>query len=321
LKKLLIIFLCLTFGFIAAKAQTEAVSGNLRHEFQFSNANDAYLWKSTDRYYTNGLRLDYRRTLDASKGLGKLLSEAGLDPQNFLVGMKLGQDIYTPRSTIWVRTKNYDRPYAGWLFTGGYLNYNISKSALMHFDMEVGVTGEWSKAKELQQLWHKAFQFDEPLGWDHQISNRVGTNILIRFTKEILYTRNFSLLTESMAQTGCMFRSLSQDATIRIGKLNRLSNSSYRNLKLLDKQHKREWFLFAGLGARYSFHNTFIEGSRSRDEFTTTKGMIPFKVITSYGINYAFPRCNISYSVTELSPEVVGGLRHRFGLVAFNYRF
>jgi lipid A 3-O-deacylase len=289
-------------------------------EVNISTSNDAYTWKMSDRYYTNGIRIDYRSTLSNVKGVGKALSKIGINAERSIAGVKLGQDIYTPRSTIW-KPKSFDRPYAGWLFGGVNVNNSINKSTILEIDFEAGVTGEWAKAREVQLVWHELFNFEEAKNWDLQIKNSFGTNLTIGLSKEIIYKRYISLITETYGQGGTIFNNVSQSGTIRLGKIQRLGYSVYKGVGLLQPRTKGEFFIFAGIGARYNFYNALIEGNIFNNEITTTKGAIPLTTSMRWGMNYGTNKFNFLFTIYNLSPEVVNGINHQYATISTIFRF
>ncbi|WP_448635662.1 lipid A-modifier LpxR family protein [Pedobacter panaciterrae] len=59
--KSILLFSILSILTFSASAQT------FKNEFGFKSDNDSYLAQGSDRYYTNGLFINYRRAMDQSK--------------------------------------------------------------------------------------------------------------------------------------------------------------------------------------------------------------------------------------------------------------
>src|SRR3982751_4289815 len=101
--KLFALSLCLFAG-----ANTFAQSRS--QEMGFQSDNDSFLGQGSDRYYTNGFFINYRRAADASKL-----------PQNManaVFGLELGQKIFNAQSGRLPSAEYVDRPIAGYLYLG-----------------------------------------------------------------------------------------------------------------------------------------------------------------------------------------------------------
>ncbi|MDX1529545.1 MAG: lipid A deacylase LpxR family protein, partial [Gammaproteobacteria bacterium] len=89
----------------------------------------------------------------------------------------LGQSIYTPQDTERSDLITDDRPYAGWLYLGlGF--HSKTESRLDTIEVQLGVVGELSLAKQTQILVHKARDIPTPNGWQHQLENEPGINLI-----------------------------------------------------------------------------------------------------------------------------------------------
>jgi hypothetical protein len=90
---------------------------------------------------------------------------------------EIGQQFYTPDDISVSTLIPNDRPYAGWLYIGGSwrsTTYRTMVSTHMYF----GTTGKWSLAKPVQTIWHDLVGATKPMGWSHQIDNRVGVALV-----------------------------------------------------------------------------------------------------------------------------------------------
>ena len=117
----------------------------------------------SDRYYTNGLKIQYTRHLETSSNAGcaKFASFA------------VGQGMFVPQTIEDPTPPLDDRPYAGWL----YLNaacHAVTENTLDTFAVTLGCIGRYSYAQDVQSLWHNAWGFKRPKGWDNQLDNEVG---------------------------------------------------------------------------------------------------------------------------------------------------
>lgn len=142
----------------------------------------------TDKNYTNALRLVIDRNYNTWQRLRRLpwlrwipnhkdCSELvpGDPPTTKCVSstFEIGQQFYTPDDISVATLIPTDRPYAGWLYTGGSWRSTTLRS-LVSTQMYFGTTGRWSLAKPVQTTWHDLVNAQKPLGWANQIGNRVG---------------------------------------------------------------------------------------------------------------------------------------------------
>ena len=186
------------------KPDAEAKAIMTRGVYSFAWENDASGGdhKDSDRYYTNGLKAAWvsptlrKRNYDCASqselfawvdGFNDLMllrRISGDDPdaikRNIVIG--LGQSMYTPSGTRRDRpelTRN-DRPYAGWLYLSYGLNARIdanttqASDTLHALELNVGMVGPASHAKQLQSWWH-VHVLDIPIfrGWG--TAGNVGT--------------------------------------------------------------------------------------------------------------------------------------------------
>ena len=195
------------------KPDAEAKAIMTRGVYSFAWENDAFGGdhKDSDRYYTNGLKAAWvsptlrKRNYDCASqselfawvdGFNDLMllrRISGDDPdaikRNIVIG--LGQSMYTPSGTRRDRpelTRN-DRPYAGWLYLSYGLNARIdanttqASDTLHALELNVGMVGPASHAKQLQSWWH-VHVLDIPIfrGWDNQLHNEPG--ILLAYERK-----------------------------------------------------------------------------------------------------------------------------------------
>lgn len=138
----------------------------------------------TDEHYTNGAKLSWmtpdltdwgqrgwrRGFLDALPFVNRPETE-----KNF--GFSFGQAIYTPHNTDVTVPDPTDRPYAGW----SYLELSFISKDTRRADIvsiQAGVVGSNSRAEQTQKTVHRILGNDIPQGWDHQLRNEPGLNLV-----------------------------------------------------------------------------------------------------------------------------------------------
>ena len=138
----------------------------------------------TDENYTNGAKISWL-SADLS-AWGRTGWQHGLltslpfvnqaDTQkNF--GISLGQQIYTPTDTVLVNPDPSDRPYAGWsYFELSFISKNSSRADIV--SIQLGILGPSSWAEKTQRTVHDAIGADTPSGWDYQLGDEPGINLI-----------------------------------------------------------------------------------------------------------------------------------------------
>jgi hypothetical protein len=155
--------------------------------------NDKY-FAGTDRNDTNGFKLsaltkDLKRYDDSRLPAPVRFVGGFLEQQaQSKVGISLGQNIYTPSDVETTDLQPDDRPYAAWLYLGAsYHNYRVDevtdadlfeRDRLDVFEINIGMVGEWALGEEVQNFVHSILNIAESQGWDNQINNEPGINLI-----------------------------------------------------------------------------------------------------------------------------------------------
>ncbi|MEL6364970.1 MAG: lipid A deacylase LpxR family protein [Pseudomonadota bacterium] len=182
--------------------------------FAFVFENDAIA--GTDRNYTNGFRASYMgaprlrrfRPYDVANtvsdaGVGPVTLDNAIDiiptrdkietPRERVYvrrGFHFGQSIFTPRDIERAVPDREDRPYAGWLYGG--VTYVVERRrnervVLDTFQANLGMVGPSAFGDEVQNQFHRWIGDDPANGWDFQLDNEPGL--------ELLYERRIQLWT------------------------------------------------------------------------------------------------------------------------------
>jgi lipid A 3-O-deacylase len=138
-----------------------------------------------DRHYTNGATLSYLtgplksdniliapiRLLGNSNFLFDRPSSSTDERFEWLV---LGQSIFTPQDHNARNPSTNDRPYAGWLYTGGTFIQNNDNKVLTSLNFQLGVVGPSALGHQTQNTYHSLFGQSGARGWRHQLSDQFG---------------------------------------------------------------------------------------------------------------------------------------------------
>jgi len=209
----------------------------------------------TDRYYTTGNFIVLRIRDDNPE-------ETEINRQN---AFYLSQEIYTPSDLEETDYTKFDRPYAGFLGFF-YQNTVASENWLFDFKTSFGVTGPWSGAEGLQNLFHETATEDSRTAtWQEQIKNGITINFYINYVREWKLATNpfsvyFALSPEVALGSKDVF--LQQDVVFYFGKRNPMNRSTaYNQIGEL----KNELFFATRFGYRYVIHDTMLEGNLIKD--------------------------------------------------------
>lgn len=175
------------FGCLAP-AGTALAQEQAPGEVRFYEENDYFnpFTERTDRYYTQGLRVEWlapSRRADANflPGIShaawcSLICGAGWRQGGVNTGYAIGQDIYTPREIRIARPQPDDRPWAGLLYGSriariSYAEPKLGAERQDRIELSLGIVGPASLARQAQSGWHHIIQVDQPRGWANQLRN------------------------------------------------------------------------------------------------------------------------------------------------------
>jgi len=177
----------------------------------------------TDDAYTNGTRFDYfyRPKLQPRNPVDRLLPKAGLHAVN-IYGWGMMQQMYTPSDITDSAYQPHDYPWSGALFfTHTLYSSNPEKKYDLRTELDLGVIGPASLARQLQTGFHRLIHYFKPRGWSHQYPNDVLANIDV--TAEHRLAGNGSAIEwigGGTLSAGTMINSITVYPLLRIGRLN-----------------------------------------------------------------------------------------------------
>ncbi|MGD0017318.1 MAG: lipid A deacylase LpxR family protein [Verrucomicrobiia bacterium] len=276
-----------TFLLSAGTASYAAVDQPQDAIFAFTEENDTFgnpPGPHQDRHYTQGLEFTYRAGDNDFRNATATLSAAiptfAIDPSAADLGFVFGQNMYTPTD---LRLKNpdpHDRPYAGWLYGGVFLQRRGvttgSIPVLENFEANVGIIGPGSLAGTIQTSFHTSIGATVPQGWGHQLKTEPGLDLkyarLWRLSMSPESARYCDLIPYVGGSVGNILIAGNIGTTVRIGW--DLPNDF--GVPLIDSPYNVNGGLTADAPAfsAYGFgrvegraigHNIFLDGSSFRD--------------------------------------------------------
>ncbi|MCU0448025.1 MAG: lipid A deacylase LpxR family protein [Microscillaceae bacterium] len=269
-----IILNCLVINILAQKKDKYRAS-----EIGFKNDNDVYLFVGQDRYYTNGLQVFYRRLLNP------------LTPDRKIVlTFEIGQSIYNPQSAYIRNVNRIDRPFAGWLYAGGYGQMMLRPHSFVKLGGQYGVLGPDSRAEAVQKWYHRTFGFDAPVGWQYQIPNATGYTI--RTQSMYALDKAHKILLNTSLSMGNVFQNLTMATMFRWGKVAHLSESVVADNRVfgLGQAPPLELFFFIQPSLHFTFLDATMQGGANNAPFEFAREPRIWGLGTSLGLMRAGKR-------------------------------
>jgi lipid A 3-O-deacylase len=313
--KSILLFSILSILTFSASAQT------FKNEFGFKSDNDSYLAQGSDRYYTNGLFINYRRAMDQSK------LKNGLEKKTYEISA--GQKMYNPISGYAPDPEKQDRPFAGYLYVGGALSWFHSNESVLKTSIEIGTTGPNSLAEDGQELLHNTVGFYELDGWQYQIRNEMAVNLSAQYTKLLHRASNNALdfSFDGYANVGTTFSGAGAGILFRAGGINQLFNSAYTNAVIGNNAKtkalvKREIFFYAKPQLNFVAYDATVQGSMFNNNSPVTFGIKPIVFAQQIGFNYSSQRFTFDFGMLFKTKEIKSTAKaHQYGSISMFYRF
>lgn len=293
----------------------------------------------TDRHYTNGIRVGWvtdakRPHLAWARGIMSFLYPFAPSPTTRL-GFTAGQSIFTPedlrRSDLIVD----DRPYAGWLYGGLSLMVettqrlgNTDLAVLDTIELDIGVVGPLSAAKETQQLVHNIIGAQRPNGWANQLHNEPA--VALAFERK---WRTPSLAVGRLALDAVPGAGLSLgnvDTSATIGTLVRIGEGlgvdhgppqirpGLAGAAFHDRvENDLAWYGFVGVSGRAVAHTIFLDGNTFADSHRVDKRRAVGEI--QAGVVLVFSSARLSFTWTLRSKEFdTQSTPDRFGAISLS---
>lgn len=215
---------------VEAQAQTPG-------EFRIYEENDSKLNpfpSRTDRYYTQGLRVEWLRSgrksdahflpgITHADWCGLICGE-GFRRGHVNTGYAIGQNMYTPEDISIAVPQPNDRPWAGLLYGTRIARISYEEESLKaqrqdRIEVSLGIVGPASLAGETQIGFHDLIGVGRPNGWDNQLRNEPV--LQMRYETALRWPRseggNADIIPRVRANLGNALISLEADVTARIG--------------------------------------------------------------------------------------------------------
>lgn len=262
------------------------------YDRQFELRQDNDFLHFTDRYYSTGSFIGFRKMLD---------STGRADKRHF--SLHLVQEIFTPADLDETDTRRLHRPYAGFLGLINGLTYSNSKR-IWDFKLTIGVTGPISLAEFVQEAFHSTVAEGSRVAlWNDQIRNNVHANLYVNWTREWnLLPNPFSV--HFALNPGVAFGTrdiyLQNDVAFYFGKRQDLQNTiAYNQLG----STQNELFFAIRLGYRNVIHDAMFEGHLMSDNSPFLLNPYPNVAFYNFEMYYRWKRNDFKLSYNHETPR------------------
>jgi lipid A 3-O-deacylase len=340
------VLLCLGTGPLLAQADTPPIpNGRARNTgtFTFYFENDWF--GGTDRHYTNGAKFSWLFSDLSSwsregwrKDFVDALPFANRPDGQRNFGFAFGQNIYTPQDQDALVPDPTDRPYAGW----SYLELTfLSKTERIadSVSFQLGMVGRHSYAQDMQKVIHEWLNNSQPNGWDHQLHDEAGLNVIYE-RKWRLYARAFDgtlgidLVPHAGFSLGNIQTHANAGGTLRLGfnlpsdfGVELIRPGGVGNTLIDDRDPRvapdRSWsfFIFGAADGRAVGRDIFLDGNTFKDSPSVDKKT--FVADLSYGVGFIAGRWQLTFTQVYRTREFEGQPfgHNEFGSVTLSYAF
>ena len=181
-----IVVLCAASAAVAhAQDKQDEKNGNDNNRGVWSVTSENDLFGGTDRNYTNGLRIERvspaNEVFPVLNWAAESLPILDLERKELRQGLALSHAIFTPDDITRVQPDPDDRPYAGWLYLSGTVVASDDHIQDV-LQLNVGVVGPSALGEFVQTNWHDLIEEQLPRGWDSQLRDEPGIELIAQRT-------------------------------------------------------------------------------------------------------------------------------------------
>ncbi|MCW3083112.1 MAG: outer membrane protein [Bacteroidetes bacterium] len=309
----LFIFCCFAYSNVFGQTPVDSAATNRSPESYFKFNYDNDFFSATDRYYTQGIRVELSMPMFKYNPFSKVLLK--LKTAKNYYGIAIEHDGFTPKSirhdTVFVG----ERPYACTAFLSNFLiSTDPVKLQRLTTQLDLGIIGPNAKGAEMQKGIHKALNNIQPLGWQYQVANDVVINYNIEYEKGFLALKHFEFIGQAGLRAGTLYDDVNMGAMMRVGWM----QPYFENLGMTKHAttHKFQCYVFLKENVRAVQYNATMQGGVFEKNSVYTIRVSDMQRVVGtgeVGIVIAYKRVSIEYTKFYISPEFYGGLPHGWG--------
>jgi hypothetical protein len=247
--------------------------------------NDLYF--NRDFYYSSGIFLS-------------LIKPYKNENQTRYNTYKIGQLIYTPSMRYESNPLKYDYPYSGYLFLEYQSKRKISEKSSFSIGGQIGVTGDPSLARGMQNLYHDLVLNLPNLKWEAQLPKETHLNVLGSFYNGFKLDEKVNLITNFYTRIGTYQIMSGLNMGILIGDLSWLNfNEGIMN------DYNSKSSLFIGTSQELYFFDYKLEGSLFNDDAPLVMPSEKYRNQIELGIKTTFKNFQILTTYNTMSKETL----------------
>ena len=265
--------------------------------------NDLY-FDSRDMYYSSGIFLSFSSLKETEDKI-------------FFNHFKIGQLIFTPSSRYETNPNLYDYPYSGYLFLELSKQIQISENSSFTFGGNIGITGDASLAKGMQNLYHDLVLDLPHLAWNSQMPQEFQINLVANYFKGFKIEDNINVTTKLYSKIGTYQIMTGLNFGLIIGDL---SWTGFTDNLLNNSKNKLSFYL--GAHQEYYLHDYKLEGSLFNEEAPLTMTSNKYRNTLVVGLKKKFRNLQILTTFNSMSRHTEKQItsRHPFLKISLSYQ-
>ena len=264
--------------------------------------NDLYF--DRDFYYSSGIFLSFSKLKNR-------------DEKKSFNHFKIGQLIYTPSRRYETNPLKYDYPYSGYLFLEYINQKKISEYSSMSLGGNIGITGDASLAKAMQNLYHDLVLDLPNLEWKSQMPQEVQLNLVAKYFRGFKIEDNVNITTEIFSTIGTYQIKAGINFGFLIGDLTWFSFSD----NIVNSSNNKFSF-YIGSRQEFYFHDYKLEGSLFNDKAPLTMISNKYRNMFEIGFQKRFKNLQVLTTFNSMSQDTdkQRTIRHPFLKISLSYR-
>jgi len=294
LKKLILSFLTLLLCLLP----NEAIS---QKQLNLDVDNDLYF--DRDFYYSSGIFLT-------------LITPNAKNDKSSLNKLKIGQLIYTPSMRYESDPNKYDYPYSGYLYLEYQKQKKLTNSSNYSFGGQIGITGDASLARGMQNLYHDLVLNLPHLKWESQMPQELQLNFSASYFKGFNIKDNINITSELYSRLGTYQMMSGLELGLFIGDLPWLG---FSDNFIINGDSKLSFFI--GTKQEFFLHDFKLEGSLFNEKADLVMESNNYRNLFLFGFKKNFKDLQILASYNSMSKDTNNQRtkRHPFLKISLTY--
>ncbi|MDG2476006.1 MAG: DUF2219 family protein, partial [Flavobacteriaceae bacterium] len=226
------------------------------------------------------------------------------------------QLIYTPSRRYETNPLKYDYPYSGYLFLEYVYQKKISDYSSMSLGGNIGITGDASLAKGMQNLYHDLVLDLPNLEWKSQMPQEAQLNLVAKYFRGFKIEDNVNITTEIFSTIGTYQIKAGINFGFLIGDLTWFSFSD----NILNSSNNKFSF-YIGSRQEFYFHDYKLEGSLFNDKAPLTMISNKYRNMFEIGFQKRFKNLQVLTTFNSMSQDTDAQRtqRHPFLKISLSY--